>query len=80
MRWGEVWKCEIMTLSMDNSCERGNATEVRYVVSRGANKPELQKVQNTNMHRKACEKGNMSGCTATPQDAVRGLTHSKLIL
>ena len=26
------------------------------------------------------ERKNMSGCTATPQDAVWGLTHSKLIL
>ena len=51
----EMWNHD--TISTDNSCERGNATEVRYVVSWGANKPELQKVQNTNMHRKACEKG-----------------------
>ena len=56
MRWGlEMWNHD--TVSMDSSCERGRATEVRDVVSRGANKPELQKVQNTNMHRKACEKG-----------------------
>lgn len=55
---------------MDNSCERGNATEV---ASQGADKPELQKVQDTNMHRKACEKGGTQNrCTATPQDAVRG--------